>query len=145
MTWNFSSCSGSMVSMDGGSKKKRGWGRLNSEKKIISQKNHLCSHEHHILSQLPPSKFLLVPGIGNQLIRIFPDSDWIQAEFWSLKDVHYWTTMIHWGRLCWKKKIITPTFTCLFFSDKNLHALHFLRKWFLQWFLYIKINNFPLI
>lgn len=54
--------------------------------------------------------------------------------------------MIHWGRLCWKKKKNHyPTFTGLFFFDKNLHALHFLRKWFLQWFLYIKINNFPLI
>lgn len=37
--------------------------------------------EGHTLSQIPPSKFFLVPGIQNQQIRIFPDSDWIQAEF----------------------------------------------------------------
>lgn len=64
--------------MDGGSK--QSGGGLNSEK-IISQKKDPCSHESHTLSQLPPSKFLLVPGIWNQLIQIFPDSDWIQAEF----------------------------------------------------------------
>lgn len=64
--------------MDGGSKKK---GRLNSEEHIISQKKDLCSHESHTSAQLPPSKFLLVPGIQNQLIQIFPDSDRIQEEF----------------------------------------------------------------
>lgn len=37
--------------------------------------------EGHTLSQIPPSKFFLVPGIRNQLIWIFPDSDRIQAEF----------------------------------------------------------------
>ena len=71
-------------------KAKKKW-RLNSDATIISQEKDLCSHESHTSAPLPPSKFLLVPGIRNQLIWIFPDSDRIQAEFWSLKDVHYWT------------------------------------------------------
>ena len=38
---------------------------------------------------------------------------------------------IHWGRLCWEKKIITPH-SPVYFSLKKifLHAHHFLWKWF---------------
>lgn len=72
-----------MVSIDGGSNNNNNnkKGRLNSEVKNISQEKDLCSHESRTSAPLPPSKFLLVPGIRNQLIRIFPDSDRIQTEF----------------------------------------------------------------
>lgn len=73
MAWNSVHVWGAWCQrMEDQKKKKKKKGRLNAEKHIISQKKDLCSHEGHILSQLPPSKFLLVPGIQNQLIWIFP-------------------------------------------------------------------------
>lgn len=55
---------------------------------------------------------------------------------------------IHWGRLCWEKKIITPH-SPVYFSLKKKNFFYMLsisyESDFLQWFLYIKINNFPLI
>ena len=121
--------------------------RLNSGDSYQPEKKYLCSHESHTSARLPPSKFLLVPGIQNQLMWIFPDSDWIQAEFWSLKRYpllnHILT--IHWGRLCWKKNYY-PTFTCLFFVEKKFTCTPFLTKAICTVILlYIKINNFPLI
>lgn len=52
----------------------------NQEKHYLPEKGSMLT-EGHTLSQIPPSKFFLVPGIRNQLIWIFPDSDRIQAEF----------------------------------------------------------------
>lgn len=116
---------------------------LNSEKNIISQqKKDLCSQEGCTFSIPTPSlKILTGPWNLESADTRFP---WFRPDPGRILKSPRCPLLnhilaIHWGRLCWKKKRNHyPHSPVYFFLDKNLHALHFLRKWFSEWFYILK-------
>lgn len=134
------------VSMDGGSKKKR---KIKFRGAYYQPEKGSMLTWKPYFSPTPSLKILTGPWHSESADTNFP---WFRSDPGRILKSQRCPLLnhiltIHWGRLCWeKKKNHYPTFTCLFFFEKKIymHSISY-ESDFLQWFLYIKINNFPLI